>query len=92
AAMRADHEFHHTVVKLSQHQRLQDMYHRIESQSRLFMQLSDVFHPGLLDVIPPHQRLAEAIMSGDTALAERLGSDHNTLDGKALMSRLESST
>ena len=61
----------------------------LEGQTRLYLNLTaPTEYPLDRDRSAIHGELADAIRSGDAALAERLGGSHNTADGEALCARL----
>ncbi|WP_186399793.1 GntR family transcriptional regulator [Stappia sp. P2PMeth1] len=85
ACMEADIAFHRQIVAMSRHKRLIQMYGLLESQIRLFMTLTEPMHSDLFaDMIPLHEPIADAVLSGDAAAAAQLSSIHNNPDGKAL--------
>lgn len=79
-----DFEFHRTVVEMSNHKRLIDIYARLESQTRLFLTMTDRFHHDLDELLAIHEPLANAIMKGDAERAFALASHHSERDGKEL--------
>ena len=85
--MELDFKFHRTIVELSGHRRLIELYKFIEVQTRLFMTLTmtDRFHHDLTEVLKIHRPLAEAISKGDARGAAELASRHNERDGQHLI-------
>lgn len=88
--MEVDFKFHRTIIALSGHRRLMDMYELIEAQTRLFMTLTmtDRFHHDLKEVLAIHKPIAEAISKGDARRAAALASSHNERDGRDLVSAM----
>lgn len=89
--MELDFEFHRTVLQLSRHRRLIEMYALIEAQTRMFMAMTDRFHHDLTEVSGIHEPIAQAIYRGDGELASRLSSRHNERDGQKLVTALAES-
>jgi len=85
--VRADFQLHRTIMQLSGHGRLQAQYQIIEKQTQLFFNLAGAFLE-LGDYIDLHTQLVDAIKAGKAELAERIASEHNTIDGAALVKRL----
>jgi DNA-binding GntR family transcriptional regulator len=88
--MDLDFKFHRTIVELSGHRRLIDLYNLIEAQVRLFMTLtmSDRFHHDLTEVLSIHEPIAKAIARGDAGRAAELASRHNERDGRHLIAAM----
>jgi DNA-binding GntR family transcriptional regulator len=88
--MDLDFKFHRTIVELSGHRRLIDLYSVIEAQIRLFMTLTmtDRFHHDLTEVLSIHEPIAKAIAKGDGARAAELASRHNERDGQHLIAAM----
>jgi len=91
AAMALDFDLHHAIVEMSGHRHLQQLYEVLQGQVRLFMALTDMMHLDLSHMVPIHQPLIEAIISGDAAQASLLGSAHNIRDGERIMELLSES-
>jgi DNA-binding GntR family transcriptional regulator len=85
--IKADFELHRTIVSMAEHARLSAQYQVIEKQTLLFFAMAGAFLQ-LQDYVDLHEPLIEAITSGNAAAAERIGSDHNTVDGAALVKKL----
>ncbi|MFO1058321.1 MAG: GntR family transcriptional regulator [Dongiaceae bacterium] len=79
-----DFEFHRTIVEMSGHKRLIDVYARLEAQTRLFLTMTDRFHHNLDGLLAIHEPLANAIVKGDVERAFALASHHSEHDGKEL--------
>lgn len=79
-----DFEFHRTVVEMSGHTRLIELYTALQSQTRLFLTMTDQFHHDLDELLAIHEPLAKAIMDGDAERAFALASHHSEQDGKEL--------
>ncbi|ESZ07968.1 hypothetical protein X735_30370 [Mesorhizobium sp. L2C085B000] len=93
ACMTLDLSFHRLVVDMSKHKRLIQTYGLLEAQIRLFMALTESMHVDLFaDMIPIHQPIVEAILSGDAETAGRLSGTHNQVDGEALARSLARTT
>lgn len=84
----ADFRFHKTIVALAGNSRLCSQYFSIESQVRMYIRSLDslLFDPST--IILQHERIAEAIISGDIASAGDLAEDHNLVDGEILARHL----
>jgi DNA-binding GntR family transcriptional regulator len=85
--IKADFELHRTIVELADHTRLSAQYQVIEKQTLLFFAMAGAFLQ-LQDYIDLHVPLMDAIRSGNAPAAERIASDHNTIDGAALVKKL----
>jgi len=85
ACMELDLAFHKHIMVMSKHRRLEQMYGLLESQIRLFIALTEPTHSDLFsDMIPLHEPIADAILTGDRQRARQLSSQHNRADGEAL--------
>ena len=76
----ADFTFHHVLIELARHQRLQTYYRLIEQQIRLFIASSNALVPDPQGIIDQHAPLVAALQAGQVEVAERLARDH-ILDG-----------
>ena len=85
--IKADFELHRTIVELANHARLSGQYQVIEKQTLLFFAMAGAFLQ-LQDYVDLHVPLIDAIRSGNAPAAERIASDHNTIDGAALVNKL----
>lgn len=85
--VKADFSLHRTIIKLSGHARLLVQYQVIEKQTQMFFTMAGAFLQ-IQDYIDLHVQLIEAIKSGKAQTAERIASDHNTIDGAALAEKL----
>jgi DNA-binding GntR family transcriptional regulator len=83
-----DFEFHRTIVEMSGHKRLAEMWSRLAVQTRLFLTMTDQFHHDLDGLLSIHEPLAEAILSGKPEKAFRLASHHSQRDGTRLAAAL----
>ena len=79
-----DFEFHRTLVEMSGHRRLVDIYAKLESQTRLFLGMAHEFHHDLDRLLALHEPLAQAVLAGDAKTAYALASQHSEEDGKKL--------
>lgn len=86
-----DFEFHRTVVDMSGHKRLSEMWSRIAVQTRLFLSMTDQFHHDLDGLLAIHEPLAEAILAGKAEKAFSLASHHSQRDGTRLAAVLAGS-
>ncbi len=73
-----DFDFHRTVIEISGHRRLMEIYSRLESQTRLFLRLTEQSCP--LEIVALREPLANAICMGDAEAAARLASRHADAD------------
>jgi DNA-binding GntR family transcriptional regulator len=87
--IKADFDLHRTIVALAEHSRLSTQYQVIEKQTLLFFAMAGAFLQ-VRDYLDLHVSLIEAIQSGNAQAAERIASDHNTIDGAALVEKLAS--
>ncbi|KAB8316474.1 GntR family transcriptional regulator [Tolypothrix campylonemoides VB511288] len=83
----ADFALHKAIIQLAGHRRLQQQYKIVEQQIRLYIISCNAIHPDLDDIVEQHQKLVNAICSGDACSAEQIAGDHN-IDGKALVEHL----
>ncbi|MEZ5923256.1 MAG: GntR family transcriptional regulator [Hyphomicrobiaceae bacterium] len=83
-----DFEFHRTIVEMSGHKRLAEMWSRLAVQTRLFLTMTDQFHHDLDGLLSIHEPLAEAILAGKAEKAFRLASHHSQRDGTRLAAAL----
>lgn len=83
-----DFRFHRTVVDMSGHKRLADMYATIAAQTKLFLSMTDQFHHDLDGLLAIHEPLAEAILAGETDRAYDLARRHSENDGMALVAAM----
>jgi DNA-binding GntR family transcriptional regulator len=88
--VRADFNLHRTIIELSGHARLLAQYQVIEKQTQMFFAMAGAFLQ-VQDYVDLHVQLIEAIKSGNSQAAERIASDHNTIDGAALVEKLKRS-
>lgn len=86
-----DFEFHRTIVEMSGHKRLAEMWSRLAVQTRLFLSMTDQFHHDLDGLLSIHEPLAEAILAGKAEKAFRLASHHSQRDGTRLAAALAGS-
>jgi DNA-binding GntR family transcriptional regulator len=82
-----DFALHKAIIQLAGHRRLQEQYKIVEQQIRLYIISCNAIHPDLDDIVEQHQKLVNAICSGDDKSAEQIAQDHN-IDGKALVEHL----
>ncbi len=85
--IRSDFEFHRTIIELSGHSRLLTQYKIIESQMLMFFAMAGAFVQ-LKDYVNLHAQIVDAIVSKNPELAQKLASNHNTVDGNALVNKL----
>ncbi|MEZ5926857.1 MAG: GntR family transcriptional regulator [Hyphomicrobiaceae bacterium] len=83
-----DFEFHRAIVNMSGHRRLLEIYAKLESQTRLFLTMTDVLHHDLEDAIAHHEPLGNAILAGDHQRAFELASHHCERDAVELVRAL----
>jgi DNA-binding GntR family transcriptional regulator len=86
--MELDFEFHRTVIEISGHRRLMDIYKKLEGQTRLFMRMTDQFHQNPFDIVSLHEPLAAAIGDGNADLAFQLASRHANADAEDLIEQM----
>lgn len=83
-----DFQFHRAIVAMCGHARLSEIYGKLESQTRLFMTMTDILHHDLDDAIAHHMPLGEAILAGDHQRAFELASHHCERDATELVKAL----
>ena len=88
--VKADFALHRTIIELSGHARLLAQYQVIEKQTQMFFAMAGAFLQ-VQDYVDLHVQLIDAIKSGNEQAAERIASDHNTIDGAALVEKLRRS-
>jgi len=86
----ADFEFHKTVIRLAEHDRLAHQYALVEHQVRVYIASCDALLPTLEEIARQHEPIVEAICRGEVEAAEHLSHAHNTVDGEALVRQLQS--
>jgi DNA-binding GntR family transcriptional regulator len=87
--IKADFELHRTIIELAEHSRLLAQYQVIEKQTMMFFAMAGAFLQ-VQDYLDLHVQLIDAIRAGNGQAAERIASDHNTIDGAALVKKLAS--
>jgi DNA-binding GntR family transcriptional regulator len=85
AIVDCDLGLHKLVVALSGHRRLAEQYRLIEQQIRLYILWSDRLMSSSEDIIGTHRPIVEAILAGDTRVAETILRDHNENAGRVLV-------
>ena len=80
-----DFDFHRTVIEISGHRRLMEVYSRLEGQTRMFLRLTDKFYQNPLDIIELHEPLVNAICNGDAETAFQLANRHADADAEDLI-------
>lgn len=86
-----DLEFHRTVIEISGHRRLMEVYKRLESQTRLFLQLTDHLYANAGDILALHEPLAAAISEGNAEAAFLLANRHTDTDADGILREMENS-
>ena len=76
AMIELDLEFHQILWELAGNQLLQQVLEGLSQQFRFFLTLNWKFHGGLDDVPNNHEKLLEAVMSGDPKIAEHAMQNH----------------
>jgi len=83
-----DFRLHRTIVELCQHGRLAAIYASLESQTRLFLSMTEVLHHDLDQSVAHHAPLIDAIQKGDADLAHALATHHTDQDAAELIHAL----
>lgn len=83
-----DFQYHRAIVTMCGHRRLAEIYASLESQTRLFLTMSDILHDDLDHAVAHHAPLAEAIMAGDEQKALKLASGHAERDAMEIVAAL----
>ncbi len=86
-AVEADFGLHKTILELTGHATLQAHYGLILGRLRLYQSLTSKYS-SLEGYVTLHGPLIDAIREGRVEDAERLGAEHNTLDGQMLVASL----
>jgi DNA-binding GntR family transcriptional regulator len=89
AVATADFEFHKTVIRLAEHERLLRQYGLVEQQVRIYIASCDSLLPSLEDIARQHEPIVEAFCEGHGEAAEHMAQVHNTVDGEALVRQLQ---
>ncbi|WP_158241020.1 GntR family transcriptional regulator [Mycolicibacterium goodii] len=84
----SDLELHELIVDLAAHSRLKSAHQVIHAQTTLFMLMTKDLHGDAMELIGTHEKLINAIVTGDADAAEILGRTHSTEDGERLRERL----
>jgi DNA-binding GntR family transcriptional regulator len=85
----ADFDFHKTVIRLADHERLARQYGLVEQQVRIYIASCDALLPQLEQIVRQHAPMVEAICRAQGQTAERLAQAHNMVDGEALVRQLQ---
>lgn len=85
----ADLSVHKLIVSIARHRRLIEQYALIIDTVLLYILHTNRMVESAESIYPEHKVLADAIMSGDSSLAERLASDHVTSHGRMLVESLK---
>jgi DNA-binding GntR family transcriptional regulator len=86
----ADFEFHKTVIRLAEHERLGRQYGLVEQQVRIYIASCDALLPDLEAIARQHEPIVEAICQAQGEAAEHMSQAHNTVDGETLVRLLQS--
>jgi DNA-binding GntR family transcriptional regulator len=89
AVASADFEFHKTVIRLADHERLARQYGLVEQQVRIYIASCDALLPHLEQIVRQHEPMVEAICRAQGETAEHLAQAHNIVDGEALVRQLQ---
>jgi DNA-binding GntR family transcriptional regulator len=84
----SDFALHKTIVQITGHQRLQAQYKLIEQQIYLTIAICDPLYQDLNELKTTHERLVEAICSGNGDYAEQMSREHSA-DGKEFLPHLQ---
>lgn len=82
----ADIGLHRTIVSLAKHRRLAMTHAQIIDPIKLYVLSTN--RESFDDLIPVHTELIEAILSGNTDLAQSLASEHATMTGELVIRQL----
>jgi DNA-binding GntR family transcriptional regulator len=84
----ADFNLHKTIFQLTDHRRLQQQYHIVEQQIRLYIASCHALQADRHELVKQHIELIKAICSGDAAIAEQVAKSHN-YEGQLLIQELQ---
>lgn len=84
----ADMEFHRIMCERSNHDVLMDVLRSLQSQTRLFIFNTMLYHSDLVGDEPSHRRILETIREGDPTRAEEIVRDHIVQAGTSLLRRM----
>lgn len=85
----ADLAVHKLIVSIAGHRRLLEQYALIIDTVLLYILHTNRMVESAESIYPEHRALVDAIVSGDSILAERLAADHVTSHGQRLAKSLE---
>ena len=85
----ADLAMHKLIVSIAGHRRLLEQYALIIDTVLLYILHTNRMVESAESIYPEHRALVDAIVSGDSILAERLAADHVTSHGQRLVKSLE---
>ncbi len=89
AVATADFEFHKTVIRLAEHERLGRQYALVEQQVRIYIASCDALLPNLEAIARQHEPIVEAMCDAQGEAAEHMAQVHNTVDGETLVRQLQ---
>ena len=85
----ADYELHVCIIELSEHKRLREQYMSLEQQVRRYIALSDELLINKSDIYQQHRPLVDAILRGDSNVADEIAKNHNLSEGRVLVAHLQ---
>ncbi|HEY0218163.1 MAG TPA: FCD domain-containing protein [Afipia sp.] len=88
-AAEADFAFHNAIINSAKHRRLTQQYRLVEQQVRLSIISSNALLSDIRSIIPQHEPILEAILSGKPAKAASVSELHTQSEGEKLVKHLE---
>ncbi|RTL49786.1 MAG: GntR family transcriptional regulator [Bradyrhizobiaceae bacterium] len=85
----ADFAFHNAIISAAKHRRLSQQYRFVEQQVRLSIISSNALLSDIRSIIPQHEPILEAILSGKPSKAASVAEAHNQSEGMKLVEHLE---
>lgn len=85
----SDFNLHLCIVQLSGHKHLADMYKLVGGQIRRYIYAANTLVENADELIEQHAPIVDAICAGNAQKAEKLAYQHNEIEGKKLLNRLE---
>lgn len=84
----ADFEFHKLIIRLARHERLLMQYERVDAQIRMLIAAGNEGPDMVAQLVPEHQPLLAALMSGPTERAGSVFRAHSLQAGQETIQRM----
>jgi DNA-binding GntR family transcriptional regulator len=88
-AAEADFAFHNAIINAAKHRRLAQQYRLVEQQVRLSIISSNALLSDIRSIIPQHEPILDAILSGKPGKAASVSELHTQSEGEKLVKHLE---